>query len=40
VLFLDRVSDPRTFTTWKHFERHHQADFLRRIGPYARGAPE
>jgi peptide deformylase len=40
VLFLDRVTDPRTFTTWEQFERHHQADFLRRIGPYARGAPE
>ncbi len=38
VLFLDRVTDPRTFTTWEQFERHHQADFLRRIAPYARGA--
>jgi peptide deformylase len=38
VLFLDRVIDSRTFTTWEQFERHHQADFLRRIGPYARDA--
>jgi peptide deformylase len=38
VLFLDRVADPRTFTTWEQFERHHQADFLRRIAPYTRGA--
>ncbi|MDQ6606488.1 MAG: peptide deformylase [Actinomycetota bacterium] len=38
VLFLDRVTDPRTFTTWEQFERHHQADFLRRIGPYTRDA--
>ncbi len=38
VLFLDRVEDPRTFSTWEQFERHHQADFLRRIAPFARGA--
>ena len=25
VLFLDRVRDPRTFTTWEQFERHHRA---------------
>jgi len=34
VLFLDRVNDPTTFTTWAQFERHHQAAFLRRIAPY------
>jgi peptide deformylase len=31
VLFLDRVRDPTTFTTWEQFERHHKAAFLRRI---------
>jgi peptide deformylase len=35
VLFLDRVSDPTTFSTWEQFERHHQDAFLRRIAPYA-----
>jgi peptide deformylase len=27
VLFLDRVEDPRTFTTWEEYERHHRAPF-------------
>jgi peptide deformylase len=36
VLFLDRVSDPRTFATWEQFERHHQAAFLRRVAPWVR----
>lgn len=31
VLFLDRVSDPTTFTTWEQFERHHREEFVRRI---------
>jgi peptide deformylase len=31
VLFLDRVSDPRTFTTWEQFERHGMEAFLARI---------
>jgi peptide deformylase len=35
VLFLDRVSDPRSFTTWEEFERHHKDEFLRRIEPYS-----
>ena len=30
VLFLDRVRDPRTFTTWEQFDRHHRAAFVRR----------
>jgi peptide deformylase len=33
-LFLDRA-DPRSLSTWEEFERHHQADFLERIRPYA-----
>ena len=31
VLFLDRVYDPRTFTTWEQFERFHRAAFVERI---------
>jgi peptide deformylase len=31
VLFLDRVSDPTTFSTWEQFERHGKAAFLERI---------
>jgi peptide deformylase len=31
VLFLDRVTDPTTFTTWEQFERHGKAAFLERI---------
>ncbi len=30
VLFLDRVRDPRTFTTWEQFDRHHRAAFVAR----------
>lgn len=31
VLFLDRVTDPTTFTTWEQFERFHRDDFVARI---------
>ncbi len=31
VLFVDRVRDPRTFTTWEQFERHHRDAFVARI---------
>jgi peptide deformylase len=31
VLFLDRVTDPRTFTTWEQFEQFHRAAFVERI---------
>jgi peptide deformylase len=27
VLFLDRVSDPSTFSTWEQFDQHRRADF-------------
>ena len=27
-LFLDRVTDPSTLSTWENFERHHQAPFV------------
>lgn len=31
VLFLDRVSDPRTLSTWDAFEKHHRAEFVARV---------
>ncbi|MDB4930380.1 MAG: Peptide deformylase [Myxococcaceae bacterium] len=30
LLFLDRMVDPKTLTTWPEFERHHQAAFVER----------
>jgi peptide deformylase len=30
TLFLDRVSDPSTFSTWDEFERFHREDFIAR----------
>ena len=30
VLFLDRVTDPTSFTTWEQFERFHRAAFVAR----------
>ena len=32
ILFLDRVTDPRTFMTWEEFEARHRDDWLARIG--------
>ena len=31
TLFVDRVSDPTTFSTWEQFERFHRAAFIERI---------
>jgi peptide deformylase len=31
VLFVDRVEDPRTLTTWEQFERFHRDAFVERI---------
>lgn len=31
VLFVDRVADTRTLTTWEQFERFHRAAFVERI---------
>jgi peptide deformylase len=31
VIFVDRVSDPRTLTTWTEFERHHRDAFVAKI---------
>ena len=35
-LFLDRVTDPTTFTTWEQFERFHRAAFVERITDFVR----
>ncbi len=35
LLFLDRVEDSRSFTTWEEFERRQLAQFTRRIAPLA-----
>ena len=37
VLFLDRVQDPRSFSTWEEFERHGKRAFLRAHPPVGRG---
>lgn len=34
VLFLDRVRDPTTFSTWEQFDRHHRDAFVARITPF------
>jgi peptide deformylase len=36
VMFLDRVVDPRTFSTWEQFERHRQAEWLRSVERWVR----
>ena len=33
-LFLDRVTDPTTFTTWEQFERFHRDAFVERISGF------
>jgi peptide deformylase len=30
ILFVDRVSDPATLSTWAEFERFHKAEFVER----------
>src|SRR3954468_4992621 len=30
-IFVDRVTDPSTFSTWTEFERHHKAAFVERV---------
>lgn len=30
-VFVDRVTDPTTFSTWTEFERHHKAAFVERV---------
>jgi peptide deformylase len=36
VLFLDRVTDTRTLSTWEQFARHGEQEFLARVAPYTR----
>ena len=36
VLFVDRVHDPHTLTTWESFERFHRAAFVERITEFVR----
>jgi peptide deformylase len=36
MLFLDRVTDPTTFTTWEQFERFHRDAFVARITEFVR----
>lgn len=36
LLFLDRVVDTRTLTTWEQFEAHHRAAFVERITEFVR----
>lgn len=31
TLFVDRVTDPTTFTTWKEFSRYHEAGFREQV---------
>ncbi|CAN5678484.1 peptide deformylase [soil metagenome] len=31
TIFVDRVTDPSTFTTWTEFERHHKPAFVERM---------
>ncbi|CAN5433327.1 peptide deformylase [soil metagenome] len=34
ILFLDRVADPRTLTTWEQFERFGRDEFIARINEF------
>lgn len=31
MIYVDRVDDPRTFSTWAQFDRHHRDQFVERI---------
>lgn len=31
ILFVDRVKDPRTFSSWESFDTHHKAAFAERV---------
>ena len=37
ILFVERVTDPKTFSTWEQFDRHRRADFERRAAEITRG---
>jgi peptide deformylase len=36
ILFLDRVTDPTTFSTWEQFALHREADWLASVAPWTR----
>jgi peptide deformylase len=36
TLFLDRVHDTRTLSTWEQFDRYHRAEFVSRITDFVR----
>jgi peptide deformylase len=36
MLFLDRLTDTRTLSTWEQFARHGEREFLARVAPYTR----
>lgn len=36
LLFLDRVKDTKTLTTWNEFDRFHKAAFVERIVPFVK----
>lgn len=36
ILFLDRVADPTTFTTWEQFQAFHREAFVERITEFVR----
>jgi peptide deformylase len=36
VIFVDRVKDPTTFTTWAEFDRFHKQPFVERIVPFVK----
>jgi peptide deformylase len=36
ILFLDRVTDTRTLSTWDQFARHREAEWLASVAPYVR----
>jgi peptide deformylase len=38
VLFVERVTDPKTFSTWEQFDRHRRAEFERRAAQITRWA--
>ena len=36
VLFVDRVKDPKTLSTWAEFDRYHKQAFVERIVPFVK----
>lgn len=36
ILFVDRVADTRSLSTWEQFARHGEREFLARVAPYTR----